>query len=101
ASHGYAQADTVRPHAWHYRDYVIRSSNAEKPWNDFITEQLAGDELAHVTQENAVAKATDSRVQDLLAATGFLRMAPDGTADEDQSAARNQVVAETIKVVSS
>ncbi len=102
-SNGYAEADSVRPHAWRYRDYVIRAFNADKPWTEFITEQLAGDELARVTQENAVAKAVDSRVQELLAATGFLRMAPDGTADEvpDQNDARNQVVAETIKVVSS
>jgi hypothetical protein len=102
-SNGYAEADSVRPHAWRYRDYVIRAFNANKPWTDFITEQLAGDELARVTQENAVAKAVDSRVQELLTATGFLRMAPDGTADEvpDQNAARNQVIAETIKVVSS
>lgn len=102
-SNGYAETDSVRPHAWRYRDYVIRSINADKPWNQFITEQLAGDELARVTRENAVARAVDSHVQELLAATGFLRMAPDGTADEvpDQNSARNQVVAETIKIVSS
>ena len=102
-SNGYAEADSVRPHAWRYRDYVIRSINADKGWNKFITEQIAGDELAGVTQENAVERAADSRVQDLLAATGFLRMAPDGTGDEvaDATVARNQVVAETIKVVSS
>jgi hypothetical protein len=102
-SNGYAEADSVRPHAWRYRDYVIRSISADKPWNEFILEQLAGDELAGVTQENAVAKAADSRVQELLTATGFLRMAPDGTGDEvpDAKLARNQVVAETIKVVSS
>src|SRR6185503_6872325 len=64
---------------------------------------LAGDELAGVTRENAVTKARDSHVQELLAATGFLRMAPDGTGDEvpDQNLARNQVMAETIKLVSS
>lgn len=102
-SNGYAEADSVRLHAWRYRDYVIRSMAADKPWNDFIVEQLAGDELAGVTQENAVARASDSRVQELLTATGFLRMAPDGTGDEvpEANAARNQVVAETIKVVSS
>ncbi len=102
-SNGYAEADSVRPHAWRYRDYVIRSLNADKSWKDFITEQLAGDELAGVTQEDAAEKAADSRVQELLAATGFLRMAPDGTADEvpNQNEARNQVVAETIKIVSS
>jgi hypothetical protein len=31
--------------AWKYRDYVIRSLNADKPWNQFLVEQLAGDEL--------------------------------------------------------
>ncbi len=102
-SNGYAEADSPRPHAWRYRDYVIRAMNADKPWNQFLLEQLAGDELAEVTQENAVAKALDGRVQELLAATGFLRMAPDGTGDDvgDQNLARNQVVAETIKIVSS
>lgn len=102
-SNGYAETDSVRPHAWRYRDYVIRSLNTNKSWKDFIVEQLAGDELAGVTQEDAAAKASDSRVQELLTATGFLRMAPDGTADEvpNQNEARNQVMAETIKIVSS
>jgi len=102
-SNGYAEADSPRGHAWRYRDYVIRSFNADKPWNQFIIEQLAGDELARATHENAAAKAADPQARELLAATGFLRMAPDGTGDEvpDQNAARNQAVAETIKVVSS
>ncbi len=101
-SNGYAEADSARPHAWRYRDYVIRSLNEDKPWNDFITEQLAGDELARVTKENAEARAADSRARELLAATGFLRMAPDGTGDDagDQNLARNQVMAETLKIVS-
>ena len=102
-SNGFAEADSVRPHAWRYRDYVIRSFNEDKPWNRFITEQLAGDELAGVTQANAVAKARDPRARELLEATGFLRLAPDGTGDDvpDQNLARNQVIAETIKIVSS
>jgi len=102
-SNGYAEADSVRPHAFRYRDYVIEALNADKPWNEFIVEQLAGDELAGVTHENAAAKAADPRVRELLAATGFLRTAPDGTGDEngDANLARNAVVAETIKVVSS
>jgi mono/diheme cytochrome c family protein len=102
-SNGYAEADSVRADAWRYRDYVIRAMNTDKPWNDFVIEQLAGDELAGVTEENAVARAADSRVRELLAATGFLRMAPDGTGDQvpDQNAARNQVIAETLKIVSS
>ena len=37
--------DFVRPHAWHYRDYVIDSFNADKPYNDFVREQIAGDEI--------------------------------------------------------
>src|SRR5205823_2161951 len=37
--------DYERPHAWRYRDYVVRSFNADKPFDRFATEQLAGDEL--------------------------------------------------------
>jgi Protein of unknown function (DUF1553)/Protein of unknown function (DUF1549) len=39
------KADDRRPEAWRYRDYVIRSFNADKPYDRFIQEQLAGDEL--------------------------------------------------------
>lgn len=41
-SHGYEQ-NHLRPNAWPYRDYVIRAFNEDKPYNRFITEQLAGD----------------------------------------------------------
>ena len=37
-SNGFAEADSLRPQAWRYRDYVIRSFIADKPWNDFIVE---------------------------------------------------------------
>jgi mono/diheme cytochrome c family protein len=97
-SDGYTEKDPERKYAYKYRDYVIRSLNADKPWDAFLREQLAGDELlpppyANLTPERA----------DLLAATGFLRMAPDGTGESgvDQNAARNDVLAETIKIVSS
>ena len=43
-SDGY-EDDKVRPHAWRYRDYVIRSLNADKPYDRFVQEQIAGDEL--------------------------------------------------------
>ncbi|MFM9000729.1 MAG: DUF1549 domain-containing protein, partial [Opitutia bacterium] len=43
-THGYDK-DKPRPNAWHYRDYVIRSLNADKPWSRFVAEQLAGDTL--------------------------------------------------------
>ena len=45
-SNGYFNADTDRPLAYRYRDYVVRSINADKPWDQFVREQLAGDELA-------------------------------------------------------
>ena len=44
-SDGY-RADTYRPDAWPYRDYVIASLNADKPYDQFVREQLAGDEIA-------------------------------------------------------
>ncbi len=97
-SDGYTDADTERKWAWQYRDYVIRSLNADKPFNQFIVEQLAGDELVKPPHKNLSPAEVDK-----LAATGFLRMAPDGTANTgvEQKVARNAVVADTIKVVSS
>jgi hypothetical protein len=102
-SNGYSETDSTRPDAWRYRDYVIRSINADKPWTDFITEQLAGDELAGATQAATQQAVLDPQKRDDLIATAFLRMAPDGTGDpvDDIKLARNQVVAEEIKVVSS
>jgi hypothetical protein len=44
-SDGYNQ-DAYRPHAWPYRDYVIKSFNDDKPYDQFVREQLAGDEIA-------------------------------------------------------
>ena len=55
--------DYPRPHAWRYRDYVVRAFNADKPYDQFVREQIAGDEL----------KPNDP---DHLIATGFLRMGP-------------------------
>jgi mono/diheme cytochrome c family protein len=102
-SNGFSEADSLRPHAWRYRDYVIRSLNADKPWNEFITEQLAGDELAGATHADTQVAVLDPERRDELIATGFLRMAPDGTGDpnDDMKLARNQVIAEELKIVSS
>ncbi|MEX0792501.1 MAG: PSD1 and planctomycete cytochrome C domain-containing protein [Pirellulaceae bacterium] len=94
-SEGMTQDDRVRPDAYKYRDYVIRSLNADKPFDEFITEQLAGDEL--VPQPHA--NLTPQQIEKLIA-TGFLRMAADGTAGGvDQDMARNQVVGDTLKIV--
>jgi hypothetical protein len=102
-SNGFSEADSPRPDAWRYRDYVIRSFNADKPWSDFIVEQLAGDELAGATQNVYQKAILDPKGQEEIVATGFLRMAPDGTGDtvDDANLARNQVIAEEIKVISS
>ncbi|MCA8985976.1 MAG: DUF1549 domain-containing protein, partial [Planctomycetaceae bacterium] len=45
-SEGVTSADADRPWAWKYRDWVIRSLNEDKPFDQFLIEQLAGDELA-------------------------------------------------------
>ena len=55
--------DLDRPHAWRYRDYVIRSFNEDKPYARFIAEQLAGDEVPGADEETVVA-------------TGFCRNGP-------------------------
>jgi mono/diheme cytochrome c family protein len=49
------ERDGVKPHAWRYRDYVIRSFNADKPYDQFIREQLAGDELPDATADSLIA----------------------------------------------
>ena len=96
-SDGYTQKDPERAWSWKYRDYVIRSLNSDKPLDQFVLEQLAGDELLTPPFEGL-----NEAQADLLTATGFLRMAPDGTGDGsvDQQQARNDVIAETIRTVS-
>jgi hypothetical protein len=49
------ERDNPKPYAWRYRDYVIRSFNDDKPYDQFIREQLAGDELEEVTPETIIA----------------------------------------------
>jgi mono/diheme cytochrome c family protein len=49
------ERDNPKPFAWRYRDYVIRSWNEDKPYDQFIREQLAGDELDQVTPETIIA----------------------------------------------
>jgi Protein of unknown function (DUF1553)/Protein of unknown function (DUF1549) len=78
-SNGYFSADSDRPFAWRYRDYVIRSFDQDKPFDRFVQEQLAGDELAGYVPGD---KVTPEMV-DLLVATHFLRNAPDGTGESD------------------
>src|SRR5262249_3691375 len=78
-SNGYFNADSDRPLAYKYRDYVIRSFNAHKPYDRFVREQLAGDEMAGYDPEGDVTQA----MAELLTATHFLRNAPDGSGESD------------------
>jgi mono/diheme cytochrome c family protein len=96
-SEGFTGEDVPRKSAWKYRDYVIRSFNADKPWNEFLREQIAGDEMVPLPYDKLPASELDK-----LIATGFLRMAPDGSAskDVDLPASTNQTIADTIQIVS-
>lgn len=96
-SDGYTSADAPRPHAYKYRDYVIRALNADLPLDRFLLEQLAGDELVGA----ATANFSPEQIR-WLEASGFLRMAADGTGSgaPDQDLARNQVVADTVRIAS-
>ncbi|AMV39123.1 PSD1 and planctomycete cytochrome C domain-containing protein [Planctomyces sp. SH-PL62] len=96
-SDGDVNTDTIRPYAYKYRDYVIRALNADKPLDRFIVEQLAGDELV----DRADGLTADE--VETLAATGFLRMVPDGTSNGggDIPLTSNQVVADALKIVGS
>ncbi|HEY1172445.1 MAG TPA: PSD1 and planctomycete cytochrome C domain-containing protein [Verrucomicrobiae bacterium] len=67
-SSGFAN-DYERGNTWRYRDYVVRSFNADKPYDQFIREQIAGDELYE-------KQKADAKNPELLIATGFLRMGP-------------------------
>ncbi|MEM7014272.1 MAG: DUF1549 and DUF1553 domain-containing protein, partial [Verrucomicrobiota bacterium] len=101
-SDGYTEKDLERKHAWRYRDYVIRALNEDKPFDVFVREQLAGDEIAATEglHANSPTDEGKDRYEQLLAATGFLRMAPDGTGAMNNITARNDCVADTIKIVS-
>ncbi len=66
-SSGFAN-DYERGNTWRYRDYVIRAFNEDKPYDQFIREQIAGDELP--------PDRTKTPESERLIATGFLRMGP-------------------------
>jgi mono/diheme cytochrome c family protein len=96
-SEGYDDQDRSRPEAYRYRDYVVNAFNKNKPFDQFVIEQLAGDELVPLPHKNLPPDAIEK-----LTATGFLRMAADGTATAGAAlpTASNQVVSDTIKIVS-
>ena len=53
-SHGF-ERDENKPFIWRYRDYVVDSFNSDKPYDEFVKEQLAGDEYDEVTPERLIA----------------------------------------------
>lgn len=88
-TNGY-ELDAERPHAWRYRDYVVRAFNSDKPYDRFIKEQIAGDELFPGDRE-------------ALIATGFHRAAPihlvGGNQDEEMN--RQEVLTEMTGAIGS
>jgi hypothetical protein len=82
--------DTHRPEAWRYRDYVIRAFNNDKPYDRFLLEQFAGDEIA--PQED----------EDLIAA-GFNRLGPlrKNAGNQEVASSRNEVLTEMTNIVGS
>ena len=74
-SEGGVSADPIRQVAWKYRDYVIDAFNSDTPYDRFLVEQIAGDELLDHERADVV---TEEMVHNLIA-TGFLRMGIDQT----------------------
>jgi hypothetical protein len=105
-SEGILDADYVRTAAWRYRDYVIRACSADKPYDRFLKEQLAGDELADYWTAYRTEKQLRPEVVEAITATGFLRCASD-TSRPDFVKIKNapgyyyQTLDDTLKIVAS
>jgi mono/diheme cytochrome c family protein len=89
-SNGYFNADSDRPLAYRYRDYVIRALNADLSFDEFVRQQIAGDEIAEITAKNGdtadltmLLPAEARRRIGLLEATHYLRCGQDGTGESD------------------
>ncbi len=98
-SEGGVSSDPLRRVAWKYRDYVIKSFNDDKPYDRFLLEQIAGDELADY--ENT-PEVTGQMIENLVA-TGFLRMGMDQTGSRTMNFVpeRIGVIADAINVLGS
>ena len=86
-SEGY-ESDHVRPYAWRYRDYVVKSFNDDKPFDRFIKEQIAGDELLPLTDENLIA-------------TGFLAASRLSSNEEDKARQFNDIYVDIVNATAS
>jgi len=85
------EVNATYPHAWRYRDYVIDSFNADKPFDRFLVEQIAGDLLP---AEN------DARRAELLVATGFLAIGTKNLNEQNSRQFRFDLVDEQIDTMS-
>jgi len=105
-SEGILDADYVRSAAWRYRDYVIRAFNQDKPYDRFLQEQIAGDELVEYWKIYDTAKELPAHVVEAVIATGYLRCASD-TSRPDFVSIKNapgyyyQTLDDTVKIVGS
>ena len=103
----------TREGMWRYRDYVVRSLNADKPFDRFLLEQLAGDHLFEWDRtkcgqntdrvknpDQFQPKALTAEQKEWLTATGFLRTAVDGTHnyERDRPLERHQVLYDTVEI---
>ena len=79
------------PHAWRYRDWVIAAFNDDKPYDDFLREQIAGDLLPHAGPADQARK---------IIATGFLALGPKALNERDPRQFRMDLVDEQIDVTS-
>ncbi len=88
-TNGFEQ-DGYRPHAWRYRDYVVAAFQNDKPYDRFLQEQIAGDEMFPGNDE-------------ALIATGFLRLGPRQVVggNQDKEEARQEVLTEIAQSVGS
>ncbi len=76
-SAGILNEDRALPLAWRYRDYVIRAFNSDKPYDRFLQEQIAGDELTDYWAAFESEERLPDYVVEGIIATGFLRTAAD------------------------
>ncbi|WP_442511167.1 PSD1 and planctomycete cytochrome C domain-containing protein [Novipirellula sp. SH528] len=83
--------NVVHGNAWRYRDYVVRSLNNDKPYNDFLVEQLAGDLL----DSGDDFKLRNER----LIATGYLVLGPKVLAEQDQAKMEMDIIDEQLDTV--
>ncbi len=83
--------DYVYPNAYHYRDYVIRAFNDDRPYDEFLIEQLAGDLLPQHSDPNIHLER--------LKATGFLTVVPKNIGEQDKELMTMNVVDDEIDVV--